>query len=109
VTTPRKPNSAKRPIAKVYLNNDERVTAHLPGSDHKIRKFSAVLVRGGGARDLPGAGYSCVRGVFDFEPMLKKTKRRSVYGTKKPLEEDEIKKSRKSILKRLRQRHKKKK
>lgn len=109
LTTPRKPNSAKRPIAKVFLTNKFRVTTHLPGKDHKIRKFSSVLVRGGGARDLPGAGYSCIRGVYDFEPMAKKTKRRSVYGTKKPLKEDEIKKTRKCILKRLRQRGKKKK
>lgn len=109
LTTPRKPNSAKRPIAKVFLTNEERVTTHLPGKDHKIRKFSSVLVRGGGARDLPGAGYSCIRGVYDFEPMSKKTKRRSIYGTKKPLKEDEIKKTRKSISKKLRKRGKSKK
>lgn len=108
-TTPRKPNSAKRSIAKVFLNNDLRLTAYLPGKDHKVRKFSAVLVRGGGARDVPGAGYECIRGVYDFEGILWKTKRRSIYGQKRILKEEEEPVPLKSIQKRLRQRRKKKK
>jgi small subunit ribosomal protein S12 len=84
IVTPRKPNSARRPVAKVMLNNYNRVTAHIPGVGHNIRAHSSVLVRGGGARDLPGVRYSCIRGVYDFASLNKK-KRRSIYGAKKPL------------------------
>jgi small subunit ribosomal protein S12 len=82
IVTPRKPNSARRPVAKVFLNNDKRVTAHIPGIGHNIRSHSAVLIRGGGARDLPGVRYSCIRGVYDFVGLINKKRRRSIYGAK---------------------------
>lgn len=80
IVTPRKPNSARRPVAKVVLVSKKRLTAHIPGIGHNLRRHSSVLVRGGGARDLPGVGYTCVRGVFDFCMVLNRTKRRSRYG-----------------------------
>jgi small subunit ribosomal protein S12 len=82
IVTPRKPNSARRPVAKVLLNNDKRVTAHIPGIGHNIRSHSSVLIRGGGARDLPGVRYSCIRGVYDFAGLANKRRRRSIYGAK---------------------------
>lgn len=82
IVTPRKPNSARRPVAKVLLNNKKRVTAHIPGIGHNIRSHSSVLVRGGGARDLPGVRYSCIRGVYDFIGLINKRRRRSIYGAK---------------------------
>jgi small subunit ribosomal protein S12 len=85
IVTPRKPNSARRPVAKVILVNEKRVTAHIPGTGHSLRRYSQVLIRGGGARDLPGVRYSCVRGVFDCYGVMHKTKRRSIYGV--PLNE----------------------
>lgn len=85
IVTPRKPNSARRPVAKVLLNNKKRVTAHLPGAGHNIRSHSSVLVRGGGARDLPGVRYTCIRGVYDFMGLLGKKRRRSIYGIKQPI------------------------
>lgn len=85
IVTPRKPNSARRPVAKVILSSEKRVTAHIPGVGHNIRSHSSVLVKGGGSRDLPGVRYSCVRGVYDFASILNKNRRRSLYGTKKPV------------------------
>jgi small subunit ribosomal protein S12 len=85
IVTPRKPNSARRPVAKVVLVNEKRVTAHIPGVGHSVRRYSQVLIRGGGARDLPGVRYSCIRGVYDCIGVLIKTKRRSIYGV--PLSE----------------------
>lgn len=82
IVTPRKPNSARRPVAKVLLNNKKRVTAHIPGIGHNIRSHSSVLVRGGGARDLPGVRYTCIRGVYDFIGLINKKRRRSIYGAK---------------------------
>lgn len=84
ILTPRKPNSAKRPIAKVKLKKYGRLTAHIPGVGHNLRRHSAVLIRGGGARDLPGVWYSCIRGVYDFAGLVKKLYRRSIYGAKRP-------------------------
>jgi small subunit ribosomal protein S12 len=82
IVTPRKPNSARRPVAKVLLNNKKRVTAHIPGIGHNIRSHSSVLIRGGGARDLPGVRYTCIRGVYDFAGLINKRRRRSIYGAK---------------------------
>ena len=82
IVTPRKPNSARRPVAKVFLSNNKRVTAHIPGIGHNIRSHSSVLIRGGGARDLPGVRYSCIRGVYDFAGLIEKKRRRSIYGAK---------------------------
>lgn len=87
VLTPKKPNSARRPVAKIKLVNRRRLTAHIPGSGHTLRKHANVLIRGGGARDLPGVNYSCCRGVYDLIGVIKKKRRRSIYGTKKPLTE----------------------
>jgi len=81
IVTPRKPNSARRPTAKIVLSNKNRITAHIPGSGHNLRRHSNLLIHGGGARDLPGVRYTCVRGVYDFAGLLKKTHRRSIYGT----------------------------
>lgn len=84
IVTPRKPNSARRPVAKVVLSNSKRVTAHIPGIGHNARRHSEVLIRGGGARDLPGVGYTCVRGVYDMSGVANKLKRRSIYGIAQP-------------------------
>lgn len=84
ITTPRKPNSARRPTAKVFLCLRKRITAHIPASGHNLRRYSNVLIRGGGARDLPGVYYSCIRGVLDLICAPLKRKRRSVYGIPKP-------------------------
>ena len=81
------------------LSSDSRVTAHIPGVGHNLRRHSAVLVRGGGARDLPGVWYACVRGVYDFSGLLKKTKRRSIYGARLILKNNEIKKKRRCFRK----------
>lgn len=85
VVTPRKPNSARRPIVKSFLTTNKIALAHIPGSGHTLRKHCKVLINGVGARDVPFVNYSCIRGVLDFEPLLKK-KRRSIYGAKKPKE-----------------------
>lgn len=82
IATPKKPNSARRPVAKIILINKKNVVAHLPGIGHNLRKHSSVLVCGVGARDLPGVRHSCIRGVKDFGPVSNRTKRRSVYGIK---------------------------
>lgn len=86
VTTmsPKKPNSAMRHIAKVKLTNKLRVTARIPGMGYLCSKFNRVLVNGGRANDLPGVGYTLIRGVKDFSSVIFKKKRRSVYGTSRP-------------------------
>lgn len=84
ITTPRKPNSARRPVAKVLLSNKKRRIVHIPGKGHNLRKHSEVLISGVGARDLPGVHFSCIRGVYDFSPISSKTRRRSIYGVKRP-------------------------
>lgn len=86
VTTmsPKKPNSAMRHIAKVKLTNLLRVTARIPGIGYICSKFNRVLVNGGRANDLPGVGYTLIRGVKDFSPVIFKKRRRSVYGTSRP-------------------------
>ncbi len=86
VTTmsPKKPNSASRHIAKVKLTNDINVTARVPGIGYVCSKYNRVLVTGGRANDLPGVGYTLVRGVYDFSSVIFKRKRRSIYGTSRP-------------------------
>lgn len=86
IATPKKPNSARRPVCRVMLTKDRNMfcVVHIPGGRHALRKHSVVLVSGVGARDLPGVNYSCVRGVFDFAGSLKKIRRRSIYGIKLP-------------------------
>lgn len=80
IVTPRKPNSAKRPVVKVFIRKGGRLTAYIPGIGHTLKKFSKILVRGRGPRDLPAVRYSCVRGVQDFIGLEKKKRRRSIYG-----------------------------
>jgi small subunit ribosomal protein S12 len=82
--TPRKPNSAKRPVAKMALTNRRYVVAHIPGINHNVRKHSHILIRGGGARDLPGVYHTCIRGVLDLTCVLNRFNRRSIYGIKIP-------------------------
>jgi len=82
--SPKKPNSATRHVAKVKLTSDIFVTARIPGIGYRCSKHNRVLVHGGRANDLPGVGYSLIRGVFDFSSVLFKKKRRSVYGTSRP-------------------------
>lgn len=81
---PKKPNSAVRHIAKVRLTNETNLTARMPGIDYRCSKYNRVLVHGGRANDLPGVGYTLIRGVYDFSPVLFKKKRRSVYGAERP-------------------------
>jgi small subunit ribosomal protein S12 len=80
IVTPKKPNSARRPVVKVILSNKNYLVAHIPGIGHNLRKHSTVLIRGGGARDLPGVSYTCVRGAYDLAGVLNRNKRRSIYG-----------------------------
>ena len=86
VTTmsPKKPNSAIRHIAKVALTNGLRVTARITGVGYICSRYNRVLVTGGRANDLPGVGYTLIRGVHDFSPVIFKKRRRSVYGVSRP-------------------------
>ena len=97
ITTPRKPNSARRPVVKVLLSNRRQRVAHIPGVGHNLRKHSEVLISGVGARDLPGVHFSCIRGVYDFSPLHSKIRRRSIYGVKRP--DDKKKKLRRKFRK----------
>ena len=81
-TTPRKPNSALRKIARVRFSNGREVTAYIPGEGHNLQEHSVVLVRGGRVRDLPGVRYTIVRGAFDLEGVKDRKSSRSIYGTK---------------------------
>jgi small subunit ribosomal protein S12 len=82
ICTPRKPNSARRPAIKTMLSTQKKALAHIPGSGHMLKRHSRSLIKGVGARDLPVVNYTCIRGVYDFEPLYKKKKRRSIYGVK---------------------------
>ena len=84
IVTPRKPNSARRQVIKGLLFDDTRVTAYIPGIGHNLRRHSNALIRGGGARDLPGVSYSCCRGACDLVGVPNRKRRRSVYGIKWP-------------------------
>jgi len=83
-TTPRKPNSALRKVARVRLVNGFEVTAYIPGEGHNLQEHSIVLVRGGRVKDLPGVRYHIVRGALDSAGVEKRTNSRSKYGTKRP-------------------------
>lgn len=85
IMSPKKPNSAIRHVAKVALNKGLRVTARIPGRGYLCVKYNRVLVCGGRANDLPGVGYTAIRGVFDFSPVVGKKRRRSVYGVQRPI------------------------
>jgi len=83
-TTPKKPNSALRKVAKVKLTNQIEVIAYIPGEGHNLQEHSIVLVRGGRVKDLPGVRYHIVRGALDTAGVEGRNQRRSKYGTKKP-------------------------
>ena len=83
-TTPKKPNSALRKIARVRLSNGIEVTAYIPGEGHNLQEHSVVLVRGGRVKDLPGVRYHIVRGTLDAAGVDGRSRGRSLYGTKAP-------------------------
>lgn len=83
-TTPKKPNSALRKIARVRLSNNQEVTAYIPGMGHNLQEHSVVLIRGGRVKDLPGVRYHVVRGALDAAGVEGRTQQRSKYGVKKP-------------------------
>lgn len=85
IQTPRKPNSARRQVVKLILGRKRYTVAYIPGKGHTLKKHSRVLIKGGGARDLPGVYCECIRGVFDLKGVMHKTRRRSIYGVKKKL------------------------
>lgn len=85
-TTPKKPNSALRKIARVRLSNGMEVTAYIPGMGHNLQEHSIVLIKGGKTKDLPGVRYKIVRGVFDAAGVDARRQGRSCYGAKKPKE-----------------------
>ena len=89
-TTPKKPNSALRKIARVRLTNQMEVTAYIPGEGHELQEHSVVLVRGGRVKDLPGVRYHIVRGALDAEGVNGRRRGRSKYGTKRPKAAAEI-------------------
>ena len=82
-TTPKKPNSALRKVARVKLTNGQEVTAYIPGEGHNLQEHSVVLIRGGRVKDLPGVRYHILRGNLDTQGVANRKKRRSLYGTKK--------------------------
>ena len=83
-TTPKKPNSALRKIARVRLSNGMEVTAYIPGVGHNLQEHSIVMIRGGRVKDLPGVRYHIVRGVYDTQGVADRKQGRSVYGAKRP-------------------------
>lgn len=83
ITTPKKPNSAARKVAKVRLTNKEEIIAYIPGEGHTLQEHSAVLIRGGRVKDLPGVRYHVARGRFDAAGVKDRKKSRSKYGTKR--------------------------
>ena len=85
-TTPKKPNSALRKVARVRLTNNIEVTGYIPGVGHNLQEHSIVLVRGGRVKDLPGVRYHIIRGTLDSEGVANRNQSRSKYGTKKPKE-----------------------
>ena len=83
-TTPKKPNSALRKVARVRLSNGHEVTSYIPGEGHNLQEHSVVLLRGGRVKDLPGVRYHILRGNLDTQGVANRKKRRSLYGAKKP-------------------------
>ena len=83
-TTPKKPNSALRKVARIKLTNGFEVTSYIPGEGHNLQEHSVVLIRGGRVKDLPGVRYHILRGNADTEGVSDRKQRRSLYGTKKP-------------------------
>ncbi|HHI03712.1 MAG: 30S ribosomal protein S12 [Candidatus Zixiibacteriota bacterium] len=83
-STPKKPNSALRKVARVRLTNKMEVTAYIPGEGHNLQEHSIVLIRGGRVKDLPGVRYHVIRGTMDTSGVADRTQGRSKYGTKRP-------------------------
>ena len=83
-TTPKKPNSALRKVARVKLTNGQEVSAYIPGEAHNLQEHSVVLLRGGRVKDLPGVRYHILRGTLDTQGVSARKQRRSLYGAKKP-------------------------
>ena len=83
-TTPKKPNSALRKVARVKLTNGQEVSAYIPGEGHNLQEHSVVLIRGGRVKDLPGVRYHILRGTLDTQGVSSRKQRRSLYGAKKP-------------------------
>jgi small subunit ribosomal protein S12 len=83
-TTPKKPNSALRKVAKVRLTNGREVISYIPGEGHNLQEHSVVLIRGGRVRDLPGVRYHVLRGVLDTQGVKDRRQSRSKYGAKRP-------------------------
>ena len=83
-TTPKKPNSALRKVAKVRLSNGYEVISYIPGIGHNLQEHSVVLIRGGRVKDLPGCRYHIVRGVLDTQGVSNRVRSRSKYGAKRP-------------------------
>ena len=83
-TTPKKPNSALRKVARVRLSNGHEVTCYIPGEGHNLQEHSVVLIRGGRVKDLPGVRYHILRGNLDTQGVANRKQQRSKYGVKKP-------------------------
>ena len=83
-TTPKKPNSALRKVARVRLSNGFEVTAYIPGEGHNLQEHSVVMIRGGRVKDLPGVRYHVIRGTLDTQGVADRRQRRSKYGAKRP-------------------------
>ena len=83
-TTPKKPNTAMRKVARVRLTNGKEVNAYIPGEGHNLQEHSIVLIRGGRVKDLPGVRYHIIRGALDTSGVAGRNQRRSKYGTKRP-------------------------
>ena len=83
-TTPKKPNSALRKVARIRLTNGFEVTSYIPGEGHNLQEHSVVMIRGGRVKDLPGVRYHIIRGNLDTQGVADRKQRRSKYGTKRP-------------------------
>jgi len=83
-TTPKKPNSALRKVARVRLTNGFEVTSYIPGEGHNLQEHSVVMIRGGRVKDLPGVRYHIIRGSLDTKGVTNRRQRRSKYGAKRP-------------------------
>ena len=83
-TTPKKPNSALRKVARVRLTNGMEVTSYIPGEGHNLQEHSSVLIRGGRVKDLPGVRYHIIRGTLDTQGVNNRRQSRSKYGAKRP-------------------------
>ena len=84
ITSPKKPNSAKRKVAKLRLTNGLQTIAYIPGEGHNLQEHSVVMIRGGRVKDLPGVRYHIIRGTLDTQGVSDRRQRRSKYGSKRP-------------------------